>query len=63
MSMISATQGCVKLALGPEAGSPDPGTMPREAFQRAKLSSSASRLAYSAADLAAPGLYPVENQL
>lgn len=53
-----------KLTLGPSAAPvAAPGTMPRDAFQRAKLSSSASSLAYSSADLAAPGLYPVKTRL
>lgn len=34
--------------------------MPKLAFQRAKLSSSASNFAYSSRLLAAVGLYPVE---
>lgn len=43
--------------LGPVASPPAaPGTIPSDAFQRAKLSSSASSLAYSSADFAAPGL-------
>jgi hypothetical protein len=57
---------------GPEALPPAPGTIPgteisvvmdtlevtvpKEAFQRARLSSSASSLAYSSVDLAADGL-------
>lgn len=52
---LSKHEHCAKLALGPLVFPSDPGTMPREAFQRAKLSSSASSLAYSSADLAAPG--------
>ncbi len=52
------------LTLGPSAAPvAAPGTMPRDAFQRARLSSSASSLAYSSADLAAPGLYPVVAKL
>ena len=53
---LSKHEHC-KLALGPLLLPSEsfPGTMPREAFQRAKLSSSASSLAYSSADLATPG--------
>jgi hypothetical protein len=50
----------VVLTLGPVAGPEAPGTRPKLAFQRAKLSSSASNSAYSSALLAALGLYPVE---
>lgn len=49
---------CTTRALGPEAAPDAPGTIPRLAFHRAKLSSSASSLAYSSTDFAAPGLYP-----
>jgi len=51
-------------AFGPETAAAvvEPGTMPKDAFHRAKLSSSASRLAYSSAVFAAPGLYPSRNR-
>lgn len=43
--------------LGPEAGAVEaPGAIPKLAFQRAKLSSSASILAYSSTLFAAVGL-------
>jgi len=49
------------LTLGPEAEPEEaPGTMPKLAFQRAKLSSSASSFAYSSKLLAAVSLNPVE---
>ena len=51
----------VTVTLGPLAEPPAaPGTMPKLAFQRAKLSSSASNFAYSSRLLAAVGLYPIE---
>lgn len=48
------------VTLGPLAESPAPGTTPKLAFQRARLSSSASSFAYSSKLLAAPSLNPVE---
>lgn len=48
------------LTLGPVAVVAAPGTMPKLAFQRAKLSSSASSFAYSSKLLAAVSLNPVE---
>jgi len=51
----------VVVTLGPVAARPaPPGTIPKLAFQRAKLSSSASNFAYSSRLLAAVILYPVE---
>ena len=56
------TSSPVALALGPEVSGPAvPGTMPREAFQRLRASSSASSFAYSSVDLSSPGTYPVGN--
>ena len=54
----------VVVTLGPLAEPPvAPGTTPKLAFQRAKLSSSASSFAYSSMLLAAVGLYPVESSV
>lgn len=54
--MYSINNARLKPTFGPVAGAADPGTMPSDAFHRAKLSSSASSCAYSSADFAAPGL-------
>lgn len=44
--------------LGAAGSAPVPGVIPKLAFQRARLSSSASSCAYSATDFFSPGLYP-----
>lgn len=46
----------IERTLGPVAGPAAPGTIPRLAFHRAKLSSLASRLAYSSTLFTAVGL-------
>ena len=57
MTIYLVATAVISRTLGPEAGAVEaPGAIPKLAFQRAKLSSSASIFAYSSTLFAAVGL-------